>query len=442
MRGRFIDNVVNRFADFRKRRLFESDPIISQKRVLQRLLKAGAKTAFARQHDFISIGSANEFLSRVAVSSYGDLKPSIDRVLNGQKDVLFPGGPVCFGTTTGTTGKPKLIPQNYPMLRDTRFSAIDALLIGGTYRKSMSWLRGKTLYIGPRKAGHIGKWKVFAEGTGFVYLQAAVLRARIVPKYEQLPQPESRADYEFLLDCLKSNRITVIAGNPLEIADFLLATKTASPQVEIVVNCGYWAVDCEHIYRGAFENATVVDIYGSNEGVWGLPVSFGTFLLNHTRVFFSFAPLGSDGEALSLENVRPGRKYRLCVTTSGGLWNYMTGDVVCFESIRPPVFRLCGRSSRILPVGDDWLTENEVAGAVHGAGLNITKYCLSKEAQGCVLYVDGVTPDAEEIDQNLCRMNLAYARLRTSGKLKTLVVSRRNMETSGMMKSAKIETGT
>ena len=443
MRGNFINNFENRlllgFAAFRKKRIFESEPVECQKRELNRLLRNGSATVFGRRHNLNLIGSAEEFLNSVGPNSYADLKPWIDRVVNGEKNILFAGRPVCFGTTTGTEGQSKLIRQNHAMLRDTRMGALDAALIGGLNRKSMLWHNGKSLYIGPRKASHTGNWKIFAEGTGFVYLQPAPFRARFVPKDEQLPGKSEKADYDFLIDCIKSNRITTVAGNPLEIVDFLAATKMIMPEVEIVINCGYWALDQEHVYKNAFVNATVIDVYGSNEGIWGLPVSFGKFLLNYRRVFFSFVPMGTDNKAVSLECVQPGRKYRLCVTTSGGLWNYITGDVVCFESIRPPVFGLCGRNSRVLPLGDDGLTENEVVIAVHKARLNLTRYCLSREGQCCVLYVDGDKPEAEMIDKNLSEVNFAYARLRASGKLDKLIVRRRNMGADKTAKSAKIE---
>jgi len=443
MRGNFFDTFENRlllgFAAFRKRRIFESDPVDCQKRVLSRLLKTGSTTAFGRKHKFHSTGPIGEFLNRVGPNSYADLKSWIDRIYSGEKNVLFMGRPVCFGTTSGTEGQAKLIPQNYAMLRDTRMGAIDAALIGGLSRKSMLWHKGKTLYIGPRKASYIGDWKVFAEGTAFVYLQAAPFRARFVPKYEHLPHKDQKADYDFLIECIKSNHITAVAGNPLEIVDFLEMTKIVMPQVEIVINCGYWALDQENVYKKAFVNATVLDVYGSNEGIWGLPVSLGKFLLNYRRVFFSFVPLGTDNKVVSLEDVQPGRKYVLFVTTSGGLWNYMTGDVVCFESIRPPVFWLCGRSSRAMPLGDDWLTENEVVAAIRRTGLNNTRYCLSREGQGFVLYVDGGVPGADIIDRNLGQANFAYAWLRSSGKLGVPVVRRRNLDVGNTAKSAKIE---
>lgn len=443
MRGNFIDTIENRLllrlAAFRRRRVFESDPVDCQERLLSRLLKRCCDTAFGRRYSFHSIDSVGQFLTSVGPNSYADLKPWIDRVFNGEKDVLFAGRPACFGTTSGTEGQAKLIPQNRAMLRDARMGAIDAALIGGLSRKSMLWHNGKALYIGPRKASHTDNWNIFAEGTAFVYLQAAPFRARFVPKYEHLPANDENADYGVLIERIKTNRITMVAGNPLEIADFLRATKTVMPQVEIVINCGYWALDQENVYKNAFVNATVLDVYGSNEGIWGLPVSLGRFLLNFRRVFFSFVALGTGDKAISFKDVQPGRKYRLCVTTSGGLWNYMTGDVVCFESITPPVFRLCGRSGRILPLGDDWLTENEVVTAVHGAGLNITRYCLSKEGRGCILYVDGDIRGADVIDQNLCRLNSGYARMRSSGELVKLIVRRRNMNTGRTAKSAKIE---
>ncbi len=443
MRGNFFDTFENRlllgFAAMRKRRIFESDPVDCQKRVLSRLLKTGSSTAFGRKHRFRLASSVGEFLNSVGPNSYSDLKPWIDRIFSGEKDVLFAGRPVCFGTTSGTEGQAKLVPQNYDMLKNTRMGAIDATLMGGLSRKSMLWHKGKALYIGPRKANYTGNWKVFAEGTAFVYLQATPFRARFVPKYEHLPHKDEKADYDFLIKCIKSNRITTVAGNPLEIADFFGVTKIVMPQVEIVINCGYWALDQENVYKKVFVNATVIDIYGSNEGIWGLPVSFGKFLLNFRRVFFSFMPLKADSKVLSLEDVQPGRKYQLCVTTSGGLWNYMTGDVVCFESIRPPVFWLCGRSTRVLPLGNDWLTENEVMTAVRRTRLNITRYCLSRDGHRCVLYVDGDKPEAETIDRNLQQVNFGYARMRSSGKLSKLVVRHRNMDGSKTAKSAKIE---
>ncbi len=418
------NHLLLRLAAFRRSQLLDSDPFSRQEYVLRRLLKLSEHTEFGRSHGFSSIRSSRQFLSSVPPMSYDDLRPQIDRILEGRRNVLFPGVPKCFGVTTGSEGKAKLIPLNSTLLRSTRMAAIDAALLGSVQRCSLSWHRAKTLYIGPRKGRLLDSWNVFSEGTAFVYLQAGSLRARFVPGYDDLPGPQENNDSDFLKACIDRYPIRSVAGNPLEIVGFADSTQTVMPDVEIVMNCGYWAADHQHVYERAFPNATVVDIYGSNEGIWGLPVSSGKFLLNHPRVFFSFLPLDGGHTAVGLENTQIGRKYKLCVTTPSGLWNYLTGDVVCFENVRPPLFMLCGRYSRALPLEEGWLTENEVVGAVRKSAWYGLDYYLSLEANGCILYFDGAEPDAETVDRNLCQMNAAYRHLRASGKLAALAVRR------------------
>ncbi len=444
MRGKVKKSVWNRLllniTAFRKSQLFEADPMVHQEKLLLRLLKSCRNTMFGRMHGFSSIRSSRQFLTQIPLMSYSDLKPYIDKILEGRNDILFPGRPMCFGVTTGTEGEPKLVPLNRSLLRSTRLAAIDSALLGSLHHGSILWHRGKTLYVGPRKEQLMGKWMVFSEGTAFIYLQAKPLRARFVPKYEALPYPCEKNDYTFLSKCVSRYTVKSIAGNPLEIVDFVCTTQTVMPDVEIVVNCGYWAVDHEHIYKKAFPNATVIDIYGSNEGVWGLPVSFGRFLLNYRRIFFSFIPLGSEGEVVSLEQVETGQKYQLCVTTCGGLWNYPTGDVVCFEGLHPPIFVLCGRYRHTLHLEGGWLTENEVVSAVRKAGTSSQKYYLLPETKGCVLYVDGQMPEVEDVDRNLCQMNMAYKRLRELGELKPLIVRKTNIASEDRTKPVRIKT--
>ena len=426
MSGNPIKSLENylllRLAVFRRSQLLNSDPFSQQEHVLRRLLKSSEHTEFGRSHGFSSIHSSRQFLDNIPPMSNEDLRPKIDRILEGRRNVLFPGVPKCFGITTGSEGEAKLIPLNKTLLRSTRRAAIDAALLGSVQRGSLSWHSGKTLYIGPRKGRLVDSWNVFSEGTAFVYLQARLLRARFVPGYNDLPGPQENNDSDFLKACIDRYPIRSLAGNPLEIVGFAESTQTIMPDVEIVMNCGYWAADHQHVYERTFPNATVVDVYGSNEGIWGLPVSSGKFLLNYSRVFFSFLPLDGGHTAVGLENIEIGRKYKLCVTTPGGLWNYLTGDVVSFENVRPPLFVLCGRFSRTLLLEGDWLTENEVVGAVRKSAWYGLDYYLSLQDNRCVLYVDGAKPNAETVDRNLCQINTAYRSLRTSGKLAAVAV--------------------
>ncbi len=430
-------------AAARERQLLNADPLIFQKKLLLRLVKRSAQTAFGKAHDFSSIRTSRDFLERVSPKSYHDFRPGIEAILAGEEDVLFPGKPECFGMTSGTDGIPKLIPLNRAILATTRSATFDAALLGGLVHGSLSWKHGKTLYIGPRKGRPLDQWTVYAEGTAFAYLQP--FTNRFVPAYQDLPEQEDNPNFTWFEALIRRYRITVISGNPIEIVAFVVATGIVLPDVQIVFNCGYWAMDHAHIYESAFPSAAVVDVYGSNEGTYGLPQSAGVFLLNYRRVFFTFLPLDKEDQIEELGSVALNQKYRLCVTTPGGLWNYRTGDVVSFINRRPPVIRLHGRDGRSLPLEGGWLTEDEVVRAVRESGILSLKYFLTSESHsgknrnGYVLYLDGESADAEAVDRHLCGLNSIYGRLRASALLEPLTICRTSLVMPARAKPARIK---
>lgn len=423
------DRLLMALAAARKRRLLDADPVARQDRLLGKLLRRGTRTVFGRRFDFGSIRSARDFLGCVPPQGPAELKESVDAILAEERDVLFPGRPVCFGATSGTEGEAKLVPLNRAQLRAMRASAIDAALLGGLARGSLAWHRGKTLYIGPRKGRPLGRWMVYREGTAFAYLQSRPCLARFVPQYESLPGPDEPQDWPFLARLAQEHAITAVAGNPLEIAEFLRATGIVLPGVQVVFNCGYWAIDHQDAFAVAMPNATLVDVYSSNEGTFGLPIEPGLFLLNYRRVFFSFLPMEGEGEAIGLADVTPRRKYRLCVTTPGGLWNYLTGDAVSLVSLRPPVLRLCGRADRALSLAGEQITEDEVVAAVRASGFRGLDYALAAAEDGYLLYTGRETADPGEVDRRLRQLNPDYDRLRAGGRLGPLRVCPRSLGT-------------
>ena len=94
-------------------RAFEAgtrDPAQAQGRVLRSLLRDNADTIFGREHRFGSIGSAAEFARRVPIRDYEALRPYVERIMAGERQVLTAEAPFMFTTTSGTTGTPKFIP--------------------------------------------------------------------------------------------------------------------------------------------------------------------------------------------------------------------------------------------------------------------------------------------------------------------------------------------
>ena len=96
-----------------KARAFENatkDPMRAQNRTLMRYIKRGKNTECGIKHGFSSIESIADFRSRVSLSNYEDILPYINRMAKGENNILTPDKAIFFGITSGTTGKPKLIP--------------------------------------------------------------------------------------------------------------------------------------------------------------------------------------------------------------------------------------------------------------------------------------------------------------------------------------------
>jgi len=74
------------------------------------LLKTAENTLFGKEHHFGEIQSVRDFQEKVPISDYEDLKPYIERIKNGEKDILWTSQPEYFAKTSGTTSGAKYIP--------------------------------------------------------------------------------------------------------------------------------------------------------------------------------------------------------------------------------------------------------------------------------------------------------------------------------------------
>ena len=83
-----------------------------QEKTMQQIVSKAANTAFGRDHDFSKISTYEDFKEAIPIRDYEDLKPYIERVKSGERDVLWPGLPAYFAKTSGTTSGVKYIPMS------------------------------------------------------------------------------------------------------------------------------------------------------------------------------------------------------------------------------------------------------------------------------------------------------------------------------------------
>jgi len=100
-------------------------PRHSAEMTLRKILTLAKDTEYGREHHFDTILHATStkdffllYQNFVPVNeSFETLRPYIDRHKNGETDILFPGKPDMYATTSGTTSEPKWVPMTHKYLK-------------------------------------------------------------------------------------------------------------------------------------------------------------------------------------------------------------------------------------------------------------------------------------------------------------------------------------
>ena len=93
------------------------DPRKSSEKTLRSILEYAKDSEYGKEHDFAYILQAGDdaelyrrYQEKVKPNDYEDLRPYIEKHKNGGSNILFPGKPLMYATTSGTTSEPKWIP--------------------------------------------------------------------------------------------------------------------------------------------------------------------------------------------------------------------------------------------------------------------------------------------------------------------------------------------
>jgi len=86
------------------------DPIASQKKILLDYIARNKNTEYGKRYNFSGIRSIDDYRELVPICDYVSISSCAERMAAGEKNILTAEAPIFFGRTSGTTGKPKLIP--------------------------------------------------------------------------------------------------------------------------------------------------------------------------------------------------------------------------------------------------------------------------------------------------------------------------------------------
>ena len=367
----------------------KKDAIALQHKTLSRIIRRASYTIFGKYYSFSSfVRNENQikvkvFQENIPISTYEEFySPWIKKMLQGERNVSWPGVTKFFALSSGTTGSPsKRIPVTRSMIRSFQRSSL--LQFNVLFRQDfpISFYRTQVLTIG-------GSTELFKIENHFEGDLSGILRKHtaLVARNLTLPGPnitKSRVfmdKVEMIVREAPNWDIGSIAGIPTWVAivleRILEKYKLSSihdiwPNLRVYVHGGVYIDPYKDRLEKLFSKKVLyLDTYLASEGYFAYqddPNTTGMKLLPNRGVFFEFIPFNkhfftSDGEilnkhhALTLEQVEENQDYALVISTNSGLWRYLLGDLIRFIDKENLKIVISGRVKQTLNLCGEHLT--------------------------------------------------------------------------------------
>lgn len=435
-------------------------PIETQKKVFDDLIKKAQHTAFGKDHDFKNIKSFEDFQKNVPIQDYEGLKHYVERIKSGENDVLWPGKPIYFAKTSGTTSGAKYIPLTKESLPFHIEAARNAILAYIHQTKKSAFVNGKMIFLQGSP--------ILEENNAIKLGRLSGIVAHFVPKYLQknrLPSWETNCieDWETKVDAIVgetfSENMTVISGIPSWVQMYFekLVEKGQKPVGEIFKNFNlfiYGGVNFEP-YRAKFESligrrVDSIELFPASEGFFAYQDNQhekGMLLLLNSGIFYEFIKVdefisndkNSPAKRYTIGEVELGVNYVLILNTNAGLWGYNIGDTVQFTSLNPYRVIVSGRIKHYISAFGEHVigkeVEHAIKEAINNTNIQVNEFTVAPQItpnEGLPYHewfieFDQTPEDLEafalKIDQAMRQQNTYYDDLIVGHVLRTLVIT-------------------
>ncbi|GMN10050.1 GH3 auxin-responsive promoter family protein [Croceitalea sp. MTPC9] len=360
------------------------NPIEAQERVFKELIIKASTTKFGIDHKFHTIVTHEDYVKHVPVRDYEELKSYVELIINGEENVLWPGKPIYFAKTSGTTSGAKYIPITKSSIKNQVEASRNAILNYIYETGNANFVDGKMIFLQGSP--------VLEEKNGIKLGRLSGISAHYVPAYLQknrLPSWETNCieDWETKVDEIiketESEDMSVIAGIPSWVQMYFekLNVKTGKKVGELFQNFQlfiYGGVNYEP-YRSKFENligrkVDSIELFPASEGFFAYQNSQkekGMLLLLNSGIFYEFVKtddfFNENPARITLKDVELGVNYAMIISTDAGLWAYNLGDTVQFISLNPFKIIVSGRIKHFISAFGEHVIAKEVEEAMREA---------------------------------------------------------------------------
>jgi len=341
-----------------------------QSKVFNEIMDYFQDTKLSKEFKLDQVKCINDFNEVVSITTDVDYQNIInDLKENNDPDTIQRGSLKYLAKTSGSTKKSKYIPYTDKLINNFRRFSTN-IIFHFSYINKRYDLLDKNILVSP--ANPITE----KSDKGLIIGYAAGIMTMLAPKFsKKIVKPS--------LEIIKLPTINekvsemVKESYPLDIRSFSSVPAFALPIYEKLFEYAkeqgreashirdIWPNFVMYIFSGAAvaphekrlrkyigEDTPILEVYSATES----PVAYqysktpGELYLDVESCYFQFQEVGSDlsSPRLGVHQVEIGKKYRLLMTTYGGLLCYRIGDIVEFTSLKPPLIKILGREKEEL----------------------------------------------------------------------------------------------
>lgn len=364
-----------------------SHPEAAQLKVFKNIISQASQTKFGSDHLFSGIKTYKDFAQKVPVRDYEELKLYVDEMVAGKENILWPGKPLYYAKTSGTTSGAKYIPLTKASMPSHIEAARNAILCYIAQTGNSKFVDGKMIFLQGSPA--------LTEKNGVKLGRLSGISAHYVPNYllkNRLPSWEANCieDWETKVDAIveetKQENMTVISGIPSWVQMYFerLQLKTGKKIGELFPNFNlfiYGGVNFEP-YRAKFENLIgrkidSIELYPASEGFFAFQDKqgdAGMLLQLNSGIFYEFIEAGNfyqeNAPRLTIGEVKMGVNYVMIISSNAGLWAYNLGDTIQFTCLKPYKVIVSGRIKHFISAFGEHVIAKEVEQALQDATKN------------------------------------------------------------------------
>jgi hypothetical protein len=384
----------------KKINIWASKPFETQDKIFNTLIASAKHTTFGEDHHFSNIKNHEDFIKNVPVRDYENLKFYVEQVVDGKPNILWPGKPLYFAKTSGTTSGAKYIPITAPSIKAQVEASRNAVLMYINETGNSDFVDGKWIFLQGSP--------VLTEKNGIKLGRLSGISAHYVPSYllkNRMPSWETNCieDWETKVDAIVEETLqenmTAIAGIPSWVQMYFekLVQEKKQKVGEIFKNFSlfiFGGVNFEP-YRSKFENLIgrkidSIELYPASEGFFAFQDcqnKKGMLLQLNSGIFYEFIEADTffedNPKRMTLKDVKIGVNYVIIISTNAGLWAYNIGDTIQFTSLLPFRIIVSGRIKHFISAFGEHVIAKEVdqalIEAVKGTSARVTEYTVAPQ---------------------------------------------------------------